>query len=159
MKSLSDIRAVEYNIINEKAKTVKALYTIVFIEEGKTRLNRNQLKQFTGFDFNEDTDEFTTKLEEVNRNLSYPDLFSVCYVLDIDYEGTKEEVSSRIESYLCHLDEARDNEGNQDDEDNNEEEQDKEKQNEQADQVEYEQIGRPVSRASYESGQTKRSGM
>lgn len=98
--TLSEIYKINDNITNAKIKPLKVLSAIISGNDD-ARLNRNKLKQFTGFKYNTDAEEFQTKLNEINQK-SLADLISVCHILNISYDGASEDIARRILSFLCH---------------------------------------------------------
>ncbi|CAH1368938.1 unnamed protein product [Tenebrio molitor] len=64
MISLGEIAFIRDNIKNAPVKSIKALHMFIFESEGD-RKNRSRLRGFKGFDFDEDSKEFETKLEYV----------------------------------------------------------------------------------------------
>lgn len=86
-------------LIKAKLKTapktaIQALHKLIFHEEGD-RGNRKRLREFSGFQFNDDSEEFRGKLEYASR-LSTGDLISICNILGLDYTGTGEQLRERI---------------------------------------------------------------
>lgn len=71
-----------------------ALHKLVFEQDGD-RGNRQRLREFRGFEFSENSEEFNNKLEYAAR-LSIADLTSICNVLGLDYTGDREALRIRI---------------------------------------------------------------
>jgi hypothetical protein len=61
MTSLGEIAFIRDNIKNAPVKSIKALHMFIFESEGD-RKNRSRLRAFKGFDFDENSKEFETKL-------------------------------------------------------------------------------------------------
>jgi hypothetical protein len=66
MTSLGEIAFIRDNIKNAPVKSIKALHMFIFESEGD-RKNRSRLRGFKGFDFDENSKEFETKLEYQTR--------------------------------------------------------------------------------------------
>lgn len=64
-------------------------------EKDGDRTSRKQLRNFSGFEFADASDEFRAKLE-YSAAFSVGDLTSICNILGLDYAGTKEELRQRI---------------------------------------------------------------
>lgn len=64
-------------------------------EEDGDRKNRQRLREFSGFHFYDDSEEYRNKMNYVST-LSFGDLTSICNILGINYEGNKEQVRERI---------------------------------------------------------------
>lgn len=86
MYALGDFVAVRKNLSTAKRAVVVALHKLVFAGEGD-RQNRQRLREFVGFDFDEDDEQFQRKKEYVNRNLSTADLVSICNILSLNYDA------------------------------------------------------------------------
>lgn len=124
MATLGDIAVINDNITNSKGKPLKVLYEIIFGTDA-TRLNRNKLKKFSGFGFNENDDHFQNKLIEIKTKI-LADLISVCHIINVNYEGTADEMAKRILLFLCNLrvEDDGDEEEEEEDEDENPDEED-----------------------------------
>lgn len=67
------------------------------------RQNRRRLRQFPGFTFGNDSDQFSATIDAAVQNLSSGDLISICNLLGLDYAGTPKEVATRICENLMDL--------------------------------------------------------
>jgi len=83
------------NLKTSSIKAVKALHKLIFQQEGD-RSNRKRLREFQGFPFAIDSDEYKVKVAYAEANLSWADLVAVCNVLAIEYAGTIKELTQRI---------------------------------------------------------------
>lgn len=144
MTALGDISAIEHNINYGKRSSLKVLTTIICGNELQ-RLNRVKLKAFRGFAFDEESDDFTQKINDLKTKLTLVDLVSVCHVLDIDHDGSEDVILKRILSFLCNVKEKDDQENNDDDEEEEEEEDDGRK-TQDADTSVYNVAQRPMIR-------------
>lgn len=107
MERLEQIKMVANNLKTSSTKAIKALHKFVFEQEGD-RGNRKRLREFKGFSFANDLDEYRSKIAFVKGNLGWGDLVSVCNILVINYSGTKKELSQRICSSLVYLNSLND---------------------------------------------------
>lgn len=107
MEKLVQIKMVANNLKTSSTKAVKALHKFIFEQEGD-RGNRKRQREFKGFPFAIDSDEYKSKISYVEANLGWGDLVSVCNILAIDYAGTKRELSQRICNVLVDLDSLND---------------------------------------------------
>ena len=85
--------------IKEKLKSaskavILALHRLVFEKDGD-RGNRQRLREFQGFQFSVDSEEFRNKLD-YSVGLAIGDLILICNVLGLDYSGNKEQLRERI---------------------------------------------------------------
>lgn len=64
MTTLRDIGRVEQNITKVPVKAVRVLHHMIFGREGDWQ-NRKRLKQFRGFTFDVNTDEYRNKILEL----------------------------------------------------------------------------------------------
>lgn len=87
METLGQIESVADKIRTSSRPAVYALYRLMFVKDGD-RISRKQLRGFCGFNFDDASKEFRTKLE-YSAAFSIGDLTSMCNILDVDYAGTK----------------------------------------------------------------------
>jgi len=95
MERLDQIGTIRSNLKTSSKKAIKALHKLIFEQEGD-RGNRKRLREFQGFPFAIDSDEYKVKIAYAEANLSWADLVAVCNVLAIEYAGTKRELTQRI---------------------------------------------------------------
>lgn len=86
MTSLKDIEWVEKNIKTVPYKTIKILYKIIF-EDDSDRRGRKKIREFTGFKYDKNADEYKNKSAFVKQSFSVAELVTVCNLLHLDYEG------------------------------------------------------------------------
>lgn len=101
MENLAQNKQIKDKIALASRKAIVALHRVIFEEEGD-RGNRKRLREFGGFDFADESDEYRTKLEYATR-LTTGDLTSICNILGLDYVGTKEQLLVRIIQDLINL--------------------------------------------------------
>lgn len=92
MAKLGSIGQVAAKLKTASKSAIKALHVIVFQEEGH-RTNRSRLREFDGYGFDEDSEDFGRKTSYVDENSTNSDLS----------EGTKAELGNRIVQHLCDL--------------------------------------------------------
>lgn len=95
MTTLGDIVRVERNITKAPVKAARILHRIVFNQESD-RQNRKRLRQFEGFTFKADSDEYKNKVSSLRRDFEENDLVATCSLLCLDYSGEKRELANRI---------------------------------------------------------------
>lgn len=95
MTTLGDIVRVERNITKAPVKAARTLHRIVFNQESD-RQNRKRLRQFEGFTFKADSDEYKNKVSSLRRDFEENDLVATCSLLCLDYSGEKRELANRI---------------------------------------------------------------
>jgi hypothetical protein len=121
MTSLGEIAFIRDNIKNAPVKSIKALHMFIF-ESEVDRKNRSRLRAFKGFDFDENSKEFETKLEYVVETLQVRELISITNLLCLDNNGDEDELSRKICYHLMNLSMLEKNEVNEDDEDDKDDE-------------------------------------
>jgi hypothetical protein len=120
---LGEIAFIRDNIKNAPVKSIKALHMFIFESEGD-RKNRSRLRGFKGFDFDENSKEFETKLEYVVKTLQVGELISITNLLCLDNDGDKDDLSRKICCHLMNLSMLEKNEVNEDDEDDKDDDED-----------------------------------
>lgn len=78
-----------------------AFHKVAFEAEGD-RGNRQRLRQWAGFTFDEDSEEYQDKIEYMGT-ISIGDLVSICNLLGIDHEGNKEQMRQNIVKSLMDI--------------------------------------------------------
>lgn len=119
MTTLGSIDRVEQNITKAPVKAVKVLHRMIYGQEGD-RQNRKRLRQFKGFRFDVDTDEYRNKIlafEDLQKN----ELVTVCILLCLDYTGEKTDLATRIINGLCDLEVIKEAARKEEDEEENDE--------------------------------------
>ncbi|GBL70898.1 hypothetical protein AVEN_113227-1 [Araneus ventricosus] len=102
MTTLNDIQEISTALKNCKTEKIKILHKFLFGSLGD-RSNRKRIREFMGFDFQVDSEEFKKKLGSVDELFSLNELITICNILNISFDGSKPEVSKRILSFLCNL--------------------------------------------------------
>lgn len=94
MTTLGSIDRVERNITKTPVKAVRALHRMIYGQEGD-RQNRKRLRQFGGFAFDVDTDEYRNKILAL-QDFQENDLVTICSVICLDYTEEKAQLAARI---------------------------------------------------------------
>jgi len=81
METLGQIKSVA-DKIRMSSRPAYAVYRLVFEKDGD-RTTRNQLRNFSGFDFDDTSDKFRAKLE-YSAAFSVGDLTSMCNILGLE---------------------------------------------------------------------------
>ena len=100
---LNDIKIINIALKNSRAEKIKILHKFVFGTDGD-RSNRKRLRNFAGYDFANESEEFKKKIQSINDIFCENELITVCNLLNISFDGSKEEIANRILSMLCDLD-------------------------------------------------------
>lgn len=120
MENLAQCAAIREKIKVAPRVAILALYCLIFQEDGD-RGNRKRIREFSGFDFNDDLKEFHAKLEYA-AGLMIGDLTSICNILGINYSGNEEQLRDRIIRGLMDINTLlANNEDEEEDEENDEE--------------------------------------
>lgn len=106
---------------------------ICFDAIGKTNLLKKNLRQFSGFDFDKDSDDYKKKLEAVQK-FELTKLKGVCEGLQLDKKGSKETISQRICAFLLTPSGVEVDEGEANEENNSEEEEEQEDEEEESEE-------------------------
>ncbi|XP_070138847.1 uncharacterized protein DDB_G0290301-like [Drosophila bipectinata] len=85
MSQLGDFDSVLRALKTEKKKNVDLLHMFVYENNGD-RHNRKRLRNFQGFDFAKDDEEFGQKVSYVAENLSNNDLAVICNILGLQHD-------------------------------------------------------------------------
>lgn len=129
MEKLGQIPTIKQKIDAASRAVIVVMHKFIFEEDGD-RNNRRRLREFRGFEFNDDSPEFRAKLQYA-VGFSIGDLISICNVLGIAYTGNAEQLRERIVRALMDVgslqsvrDEDEDDEDDYDDESNDENDED-----------------------------------
>lgn len=148
MEKLGQIPTIKQKIGTASRTVIVAMHKFIFGEDGD-RNNRRRLREFRGFEFNDDAPEFRAKLQYA-VGFSIGDLISICNVLGIVYTGNAEQLRERIVRALMDVGSLQSVcDGDEDDEDDDDESNDEddgdagaEEENENIIHAEQENIGR-----------------
>ena len=102
MENLGQIATISEKIKTASKMEIRALHRFIFQEDGD-RGNRQRLRTFPGFEFEDGSVQHTAKINYANDSLSEGDLTSVCNLFGLEYDGSKNEVVGRICSGLMDL--------------------------------------------------------
>jgi len=94
MESLGQITSVRDKIRIASRPAIQALYKLIFEKDGD-RTSRRKLREFSGFTFQDDSNEYRRKFEYSNT-FNIGDLTSMCNVLGLSYVGTREDLRLRV---------------------------------------------------------------
>ncbi|KAG4069811.1 hypothetical protein HA402_006826 [Bradysia odoriphaga] len=81
--SLGEIARIDSYITNTKVDGLQVLHSICFTGVAKPNMIKNKLRKFSGFEFDADSDEYSTKLEAVQK-IDVAKLKAVCEGLTLD---------------------------------------------------------------------------
>lgn len=95
MSSLGDIRRIKEHLRIAPTKTIKSFHKLIFGSVGD-RQNRQRLRQFTGFEFDTDSEQFETKVKYIRDNFSEKELISIGNLLIIDDDVTVDVLIEKI---------------------------------------------------------------
>ncbi|XP_067120962.1 uncharacterized protein [Centruroides vittatus] len=99
---LNDIKEISVALKNCKFDKIKILHKFIFNTDGD-RSNRKRIRNFSGFTFALDSDDFNKKLKSIESDFSLNELITISNILNISFEGNKSEVAKRILADLCVL--------------------------------------------------------
>jgi hypothetical protein len=94
MEELGQIATIKQKIAAASQAVIVVVHRFIF-EEDEDRNNRRRLREFCGFEFNNDSVEFRAKLPYAVK-FSIGNLISICNVLGIVYTGNAEQLRERI---------------------------------------------------------------
>lgn len=113
MTNLGAYESVKNQIRAASKAAIQALHKCIFEKDGD-RSNRQRIRLFTGFEFEDESEEFIKKVKYMEENLSYGDLTAICGILGLDYSGNEDDLRRKIISKLLKMD--LDNNDDEDDE-------------------------------------------
>ncbi|KAK9712691.1 RNase H-like domain found in reverse transcriptase [Popillia japonica] len=99
-----DVR--KYENLQDLNMTIKILYKIIF-EDDSDRRGRKKIREFTGFKYDKNADEYKNKSAFVNQSFSFAELVAICNLLHLDYEGALEDLAEKIMGALINVDSLR----------------------------------------------------
>ncbi|KAH0819188.1 hypothetical protein GEV33_003603 [Tenebrio molitor] len=102
MTTLGEHPVICANIKKASVAAIKALHKLIFQEDAGRR-NRQKLREFAGFDFNENSEEFQEKMNWIETNLTLADLIAVCSIFNMDYQGNESTLAKRICEQLVNI--------------------------------------------------------
>lgn len=123
MTTLNDIPIIKDNIKSAPLKTIKAFHKIIFEIDGD-RTSRRKVREFSGFPFDNNSDEYKQKLAYIETNFSVSDLSVISNIINIDYNVDKKDLIKTICEKLMDLQELKRNIEQDEGEDQDEEEED-----------------------------------
>ena len=85
MNTLGSILPIEQNITKASTTAIRACHKLIFEYDGD-RNNRKRLREFSGFNF-EDDDTKNEKIDFAKNTLTLGELNSICQVLKIDNDA------------------------------------------------------------------------
>lgn len=94
MENLGQIVSIRDKIKSASRPAIQALYKLIFEEEGD-RTSRRKLREFSGFTFQDESNEYQAKFEYSNI-FNVGDLTSMCNILGLCYTGTREKLRLRV---------------------------------------------------------------
>lgn len=95
MECLGENDRIRKNIATAPVKVIQAFHKLVFGETGD-RKNRSRLRNFSGFTFQDEGDDYRDKVAFIQETFSERDLIGICSILCLDYGGLKEDIAKRI---------------------------------------------------------------
>lgn len=98
-KKLGDCPRIEMQIQKIKVPDLKPLHKIIFNRTGAANEIRKNIRKFSGFPFEKDSAEYNRRKMAVEK-MKIPALKQACLVLDLERGGSKEDIISRIMSFL-----------------------------------------------------------
>lgn len=99
---LKEINVIKNSLCTARTNQIKLLHKVIFKTEGD-RKNRNRLREFSGFNFTNESEDFKTKLQEIQTNFNLNDLVTISNLLCIDDSGNLAELAHRIVTYLSDI--------------------------------------------------------
>ncbi|KAJ0000617.1 hypothetical protein NQD34_012459 [Periophthalmus magnuspinnatus] len=99
-EKLGDIPRTSHRLNKMKPVDLVPLHNLLFDRRGKLSLIKKNLRQFNGFPFNADSEQFTKKRDKLQKNFTNTKLKFVCEVLDLEKKGTHADLVHRIMMFL-----------------------------------------------------------
>ncbi|KAL1501539.1 hypothetical protein ABEB36_006842 [Hypothenemus hampei] len=97
--ALGEIPRVEASITRFKNDDLKFLHKLLFKVQGNKNLFKKNIRKFSGFAFEQDSDDFRKK-QEFLRKTEVKYLKTTCEILDLPKSGAKDDIVERILEFL-----------------------------------------------------------
>ncbi|KAK7886014.1 hypothetical protein WMY93_025635 [Mugilogobius chulae] len=98
-EKLGDIPRILHKLNKMKPVDLVPLHSLLFDRRGKLSQIKKNLRLFSGFPFDADSEQFTKKREKLQKNTNTK-LKLVCEVLDLEKKGTHSDLVDRIMTFL-----------------------------------------------------------
>ncbi|XP_054709571.1 protein DEK-like isoform X3 [Uloborus diversus] len=98
-QKLGQCPRIEFQIQKYKAVDLRPLHRILFNKLGAEKSVKRNIRKFSGFPFDKDSDEYKKKLLMLNK-YSTTVLKRMCLILDVDRGGQKDSLTERILEFL-----------------------------------------------------------
>ncbi|XP_055020175.1 protein DEK [Boleophthalmus pectinirostris] len=99
-EKLGDIPRTCHQLNKMKPVDLVPLHSLLFDRRGKLSLIKKNLRQFNGFPFDADSEQFNKKRDKLQKNFTNTKLKLVCEVLDLEKKGTHSDLVDRIMTFL-----------------------------------------------------------
>merc|ERR1712168_1042786 len=96
---LGNIPIIDHLVSKENSENLRPLHMTLFKTLGQSHLIKKNIRQFNGFAFEKDTEEYVKKKERLVK-MTIPELKLICTFLSLEKSGSKEEVVGRILAFL-----------------------------------------------------------
>uniref|UniRef100_A0A6P7GTN7 Eisosome protein SEG2-like n=1 Tax=Diabrotica virgifera virgifera TaxID=50390 RepID=A0A6P7GTN7_DIAVI len=94
-QTLNDFPKICLDLRNSTLSAVKALHVVAYGDKGLPRQTRKNLRNFRNFAWDKESEEYSTKMDDVKNKLSMPDLVAICNVLDLNYAGSENDENGK----------------------------------------------------------------
>ncbi|KAF7648759.1 hypothetical protein LDENG_00151900 [Lucifuga dentata] len=101
-EKLGDIPRTGYHIGKMKPVDLKPLHTLLFDRPGKISTMKKNLRLFSGFPFDMDSEQFNKKRDKLLKNSKFTcsKLRFICKVLDLEQKGSQSDLVEKILTFL-----------------------------------------------------------
>ncbi|XP_072317387.1 protein DEK [Eucyclogobius newberryi] len=99
-EKLGDLPRTLHQLNKIKTADLVPLHSLMFDRRGKSSLIKKNIRQFNGFPFDSDSEQFTKKRDKLQKNFTNTKLKLMCEVLDLEKKGTHSDLVDRIMAFL-----------------------------------------------------------
>lgn len=98
-EKLGDIPRIGFQLNKMKPDVLSPLHNVLFDRRGKLSMIKKNIRLFSGFSFDADSEQFTKKRDKLQKNKK-SQLLVMCEVLDLEKKGSHSDLVEKIMNFL-----------------------------------------------------------
>lgn len=98
-EKLGDIPRIGFQLNKMKPDVLSPLHNLLFDRRGKLSMIKKNIRLFSGFSFDADSEQFTKKRDKLQKNKK-SQLLVMCEVLDLEKKGSHSDLVEKIMNFL-----------------------------------------------------------
>lgn len=98
-EKLGDIPRIGFQLNKTKPDSLVPLHSLLFDRRGKLSMIKKNIRLFSGFSFDADSEQFTKKRDKLQKNKKSK-LLGMCEVLDLEKKGSHSDLVDKIMAFL-----------------------------------------------------------